>query len=179
MNQKHIGVLLIILAVFIASFVLVSKFKEEVIIKEIVQENGSCFLDDGTCLHERNLGLYVFGFGMAGAILLFGFYLTFFDKTQQLIAEHQIKVSKALAAAKKQEREKDEFRAYVAGFNEEEQKILKAVKDQEGIKQSTLRFKTNISKTALSLILKSLEEREIISRKPAGKTKEIYLIKKF
>jgi len=155
------------------------KNNNEAFIQDYMAKEGTCYLEDGTCLHKKDLPLYVFGWAVSGALFLFGVYLTFFDKTQKMITEHQIKVSSALESAKKQEREKDEFKAYLAGFNEEEQKVLRATKDQEGIKQSTLRFRTNISKTALSLILKGLEEKSIISRKPAGKTKEIYLIKKF
>ncbi len=96
-----------------------------------------------------------------------------------MIAEHQIKISSALESAKRHDREKDEFNAYLAGFSEEEQIILKAIREQQGIKQSTLRFRTNISKTSLSLILSNLEDKEIIKRKVSGKTKEVYLVKKF
>ena len=52
-------------------------------------------------------------------------------------------------------------------------------RSQEGIKQSTLRYKTDMSKTTLSLMLKSLEERKFVKRKPSGKTNQVYLVKKF
>lgn len=179
MNQKHIGIILLIVSILLASFVYLVKLDSEKFADEYMDKEGTCFLDDGTCLHKEKLPLFIFGWAVSGSLFLFGIYLTFIDKTQKFMAEHQIKVSSALETAMKQEREKDEFKAYLAGFDDEEQNILKAIKDQEGIKQSTLRYKTGISKTSLSLILKQLEQKGIISRKPSGKTKQVYLIKKF
>jgi len=175
MNQKHIGIILIIVSLAMAVLVGIIQIREEAYIQEIMETQGSCFLEDGTCLHARSLPLYVFAWAITGAIFLFGLYLAFFDKTQEYITEHQIKVSSALESASK----KDEFKAYLSGFTEEEQKILSAVREQEGIKQSTLRYRTSMSKTSLSLLLKSLEARDIVSRKDSGKTKEVYLVKKF
>ncbi|MBT3407383.1 MarR family transcriptional regulator [Candidatus Woesearchaeota archaeon] len=177
MNQKHIGIILLIAAVFLGSFVYMVQQNNTKIADDYFEKEGTCFLDDGTCLHKKDQGLFIFGWAMSGVMFLFGVYLTFFDRTQEMLTKHQVKISSALENAKKQERKKDEFNAYLKGFSGDEQKILRAIKDQEGIKQSTLRFRTNISKTSVSLILKKLEEKEIISRKPSGKTKEVYLVK--
>jgi len=179
MNQKQIGIIIIIVGILLGTFVYTSKVKEDSYIKLFVDANGSCFLEDGTCLHNRVLTRFILGGILSAALIILGTYLVFFDKTQKVLAEHQIKVSSALKEAKEQEKEKDEFQAFLAGFNQDEKNILKAIKEQDGIKQSTLRYRTGISKSTLSLLLKSLEEKEIISRKPSGKTNEVFLRKKF
>jgi len=139
-------------------------------------ETGSCFLSDGTCLHrDRNLTLYILGWSLSGVLILFGVYVAFIDKSQQILSRQNLEVSKALATAKRD----DAFKAFLVGFSEDEQFILRAVHDQDGIKQSTLRFKTGLSKATLSSLLSSLEENKIVKRKVSGKTKEVYLVKRF
>lgn len=180
MEQKTIGIIIIIFGIIIAGLVYFSQQREERYISNIINETGSCYLSDGTCLHDdRDKSIYVFGWALSIALVMFGIYLGFVDKTQKVLTEHQIKVSAALGEAKKSENEKSRFDAFIAGFTSEEQVILKAIKEQDGITQSTLRYRTGMTKTSLSLILSSLEKREIISRKESGKTKEVYLRKKF
>jgi DNA-binding MarR family transcriptional regulator len=180
MNQRQIGIILIILGIVIAGFVYATKVREDKSIDAMIKsQNGSCYLSDGTCLHnDRSYLIYVIGYALSIALIFFGLYLAFVDKTQQVLEKHSKEVSEALRDAKKFDKEKDEFGAFLSGFTDDEQKILKAVKEQEGIQQSTLRYKTGLSKTSLSLILKSLEEREIISRKEEGKTNKVYLRKR-
>ena len=177
MNQKQIGVIIVIFSIILASLVLVFKIREDTAIEKMITElGGSCYLSDGTCLHkDRDLLPYIIGWAIAASLLVFGMYLSMFDKTQEVLAAHQVKVTSALKEAKK----KDEFTAFLSGFSQDEQKILKAIREQDGIKQSTLRYRTGMSKTTLSLMLKSLEERKIISRNKAGKTNEVFLRHRF
>ncbi|MFC1754213.1 helix-turn-helix transcriptional regulator [Thermoproteota archaeon] len=180
MNQKQIGTTLIIIGLILTVFVFFAKAREDKMLDIMIEQQGSCYLDDGTCLHdEADWTLYILGWVLSAALVILGVYLIFFDKTQQLLAQHQIKVSSALKEAKKQEKSKDEFQAFLGGFNPDECVVLKAVKEQDGIKQSTLRYRTGISKTGLSLMLKDFEKRHIISRKASGKTNEVFLRKKF
>jgi uncharacterized membrane protein len=179
MNQKQIGIILIVIGILMSIFVFYVKVENEQHIALLVSETGTCFLKDGTCMHNQGQILYILGWVLSASIIILGIYLIFFDKTQKVLAEHQVKVSRALEEAKKQDKEKDEFKAFLSGFNEDEQKILLAIREQEGIQQSTLRFKIGMSKTSLSLLLKSLEDRGIISRKESGKTNQVFLKKKF
>ena len=177
MNQKQIGIILIVIGILVASSVFYMKYNEDVYInKIIVEQGGSCYLPDGTCLHEeRSIFPYVIGWIISAAIIMLGIYLVLFDKTQKLMVEQNEKISTALKDATK----KDEFTAFISAFPEDEQKLLKAIKEQDGITQATLRYRTGISKTSVSLILKSLEARGFISRKISGKTNQVFLRKKF
>lgn len=163
-----------------AGLVFIVKEREDRNLALVIESSGSCYLDDGTCLHEdRDYTLYIVGWVLSLALVIFGVYLKFIDKSQEEIVKHSETVATALKEAKEVEVKKDEFNAFLSGFSSDEKDILKAIREQEGIKQSTLRYRTGMSKTTLSLMLKSLEEREIISRKKSGKTNEIFLRKKF
>lgn len=180
MNQKNIGIVVIVIALVLGFFVYTSQERYKQSVDLIIeQQNGSCYLEDGTCLHDASNKGFVLGWVLVSALIILGIYLMFFDKTQQLLAKNQVVVSEALKEAKEKEKEKDKFNAFLSGFSEDEQKIIKAIKEQEGIQQSTLRFRVGMAKASLSVMLKSLEEKNIISRKPEGKTNKIFLIKKF
>tara|TARA_Y100000310_G_scaffold196122_1_gene196145 strand:- start:7632 stop:8159 length:528 start_codon:yes stop_codon:yes gene_type:complete len=175
MNQKQIGGIIIIIAVLLGVFVYMMKEREEAYIQDYVLEQGTCFTDSGVCLHEQKDNSIYLGGALVIALLMLGLYLSYFDKTQKVLMRQHKEVSEAL----KESKEKDEFKAFLKGFSESEKKVLEQIKEQEGIKQSTLRYKTGMSKTSLSLILKHLEEKDIVFRKKDGKTKKIYLKNKY
>ncbi len=181
MNNKYLGASLIILGLLLFAFVLLAKQKEDFYINSMIEvQGGSCFLEDGTCLHaDRDYTAYIVGFGVSIALMVFGIYLFLFDKSQDLILKQNKEVSSALLEAKRLEKSKSDFDAFLSAFSSDEQKVLKAVKDQEGITQSTLRFRTGLSKASLSLLLKDMESKNIISRTQKGKTNQVFLIKKF
>ncbi len=180
MNQKAIGVIMILIGILLLFQTYSLQKEQNIYINQIILTTGSCFLDDGTCLHEeKNSVMTNIGYILATIILIFGIYITFFDKTTKTLLEHQKNITSALTENTKLQKEKDEFTAFLAGFDEREQKVLKTIKEQDGILQSTLRYKTNLSKAMLSNILFDLEKKGYISRKDKGKSKQIFLIKKY
>jgi DNA-binding MarR family transcriptional regulator len=180
MNQKHIGILLIVAGLILSGIVFSIKNTEDTYTNLLIKERGgSCFLADGTCLHDINTVPYIAGWVFSATMVLIGIYLLLFDSTQQKLTEQNMMISDALLESKKLEKGKSEFGAFLAGFSEAEQTVLKAIKEQDGIQQSTLRYRTGMSKTALSLMLGSLEGKGIITRKVSGKTNQVFLRKKF
>jgi DNA-binding MarR family transcriptional regulator len=180
MNQKQIGVLLIIAGILTGMFVYFAKEREDSYINSIISETNSCYLTDGTCLHEdRDYTLFLLGGILSGSMVVVGIYLFLFDKTQELLAKQNLEVSHALKEAKIQEKKKDEFTAFLSAFSIDEQNVLKAIREQDGILQSTLRYRTGMSKSTLSILLKIFEEKGLIYRKEKGKTNAVFLKKKF
>ena len=112
-------------------------------------------------------------------MFIIAIYLYFYNEEELNIAKENAKTSKIIAEIKEKDVTNTAFEAFLSTFNSDEKKILKAIKENEGVQQSTLRFKTDMSKATLSLILKSLEERNYIKKEPYKKTNKIYLIKKF
>lgn len=182
MQQKKVGIVLLIVGLIFLVFVTGMKLQDDARIRAIINETGSCYLADSTCLHDQQgarLVFFIIGWILAGLLTLFGAYLAFVDKSQEQMMQHQQTISQALENAKHQDSKKEQFEAFLSAFEDEEKAIIKAIHDEEGITQSTLRYKTNISKATLSEQLKRLEDKQFIKRVPKGKTKQIYLVKKF
>lgn len=176
MDKRTLGVMLIIVGILISAFVFIAKEREDRYIDTIISETDSCYLEDGTCLHEdRDFSVYIIGWIISAGILILGIYLFVFDISDKTLADQ----NKIVAEALKESKKNDEFKAFLSAFSDDEKNVLSAIREQEGISQSTLRFRTGLSKTALSLMLKSFEEKNLISRKEKGKTKQVFLIRKF
>lgn len=182
MNQKRIGIFLIILSILLAGLFYQVQRELEVLVQQRVDSQQTCFLENGTCLHQKVSNIYLFGEAFALLLFSLGLYLIFFDKSAKILALHAEQNVQIAAALQKAEEEKTKdvgFTAFLAGFNEDQQKVLKAIKEQDGILQSTLRYRTGLTKTDVSLILKNFEEKGYISKKPDGNTNKVFLRKVF
>ena len=108
------------------------------------------------------------GFGFFGFMFALGFYILFFNKGEERILNR-------LEENKNKKLKEDKFDIILKALDPYEQKVLKAVKEQDGITQSTLRIRTDISKAKLSYVLQELEKRNLIKGSKKGKSLAVFL----
>tara|TARA_Y100000310_G_C20698277_1_gene827267 strand:+ start:1195 stop:1731 length:537 start_codon:yes stop_codon:yes gene_type:complete len=176
MNSKKLGIVIIILIIILSiSFgIFLIKAITEINSEIELNEEGICIHDEiETCPHQKvnNLMLPSFIIGsVLIVILIIGIYLAFFDKSHKQTIE-------AIKDIKDKESDEEKFNILLQGLDKAEQKVIIAVKEQDGISQSTLMLRTDLSKTKLSLVLKGLENKDLISKKIDGKINHIFLKK--
>jgi ribosomal protein S25 len=175
MDNKKLGIILIavsivllVLLMFIRSSVVGAYQKE---IDAYIEVGEACPSDPDECPHEQRaraqIPIFIAGALLIGVISL-GVYLIFFEKSQ-----------KAIISTLKRQRQvqtKDEkFNILLKGLDTDERKVVKAVKEQDGITQQTLRLRTDMHKSKLSIVLDGLEKKGLIKRVAKGKTKQVFL----
>ena len=121
---------------------------------------------------ESLVGLSHIAVGLISFIGALGIYLLFFSTSEEAILrrleeEKNIKIGQ------------DKFGLILKAMDDNEQKIIKAIKEQEGITQSTLKFRTDLSKAKVSQILTDFEKKHLIKRELKGKTYSVHLMENF
>ena len=167
MENKKLGMLLIIFCIFIA--IIFFNFKSQ--INEINTASCDCeeMQSGGMCSKEERLPWQTyFGIILISGMAALGIYLIFFEKSQKAIIS-------TLEKQKQVQTSEEKFNILLKGLNENERKIIKAVKEQDGITQQTLRLRTDMHKSKLSIVLDGLEKKGLIARKEKGKTKQVFL----
>ena len=132
--------------------------------------------------------------GLLSFIFALGFYLLFFNKNEKellkdtnLIEKNNINSNynnhhnnfgnnfeKNSETSEKTD-SIDKFSLLLRPLDENERRVLMSIKEQEGITQSTLRFRANLSKSKISQILADFEKKSLIERKAKGKTYQVFL----
>ncbi len=163
MENKKLGVLLIIISIFILILFIsyVSQMNKQSV------EVG-CFPNQECKTIERMLSLSHISMGIFSFLFALGFYLLFFNKTEKAILEK-------LEKEKELKIEDIKFKILMKALDPFEQKVVEAIREQDGITQNTLRLRANMSKSKLSIVLKELERRGIVKRVEKGKTLSVYL----
>ncbi|MEK6945981.1 MAG: MarR family transcriptional regulator [Nanoarchaeota archaeon] len=121
---------------------------------------------------ESLVGLSHIAVGLISFIAALGIYLLFFSTGEEAILRR-------LEEEKNTKIEHDKFGLVMKSMDENEQKVLKAVKEQDGITQSTLKFRTDLSKSKVSQILTDFEKKRLITRELKGKTYSVHLMDNF
>lgn len=163
MENKKLGILIIIISIVFLLFLIYFNIK--------LNEKSIGFGCNPSeeCMNIKNLFTFTnIGFGFFGFMLALGFYLLFFNKTETAIL-------KRLEDEKNNKISEEKFDIVLKALDSYEKKVLKAVKEQDGITQNTLRLRTDVSKAKLSYVLQELEKRNLIKRVPKGKTLQVFL----
>jgi hypothetical protein len=169
MNQKQIGILLIIVGVLLASVVYLIKLKDDFYINTIIQERNSCYLDDGTCLHEdRNMTLYFVGWTISAILLFIGIFFTFLININKDKEEPK--------PIEPKEIKKEDYQKITGKLKEDEKVIFEKIIEAQGsIFQSDLVEKTGFTKVKVTRILDKLEGLALIERRRRGMTNVVLL----
>ena len=163
MENKKLGILLLIISILI--LILFTNYNSQ-ISKQSAEID--CFPNKNCSIIERTLSLSHIAMGIFSFLFALGFYLLFFNKTEKAILER-------LEKEKESKVEDMKFKILMKALDPFEQKAIEAIKEQEGITQSTLRLRVNMSKSKLSYVLQELEKRGLIKRIEKGKTLAVYL----
>jgi len=121
---------------------------------------------------ESLLGLSHISVGLISFIGALGVYLLFFSTSEDAILRR-------LEEEKNMNIEQDRFGLILKSMDENEKKVIKAIKEQAGITQSTLRYRTDLSKAKISQILTDFEKKHLVKREEKGKTYSVYLTENF
>ena len=123
-------------------------------------------------------GLSHIAIGFLSFIFALGFFLLFFNKSEEAASKYSDVLEK-IQEEKTQKTAEDNFNLLLRPLDENERKILTSIKEQEGITQSTLKYRANLSKAKVSQILTDFEKKDLIARKAKGKTYEVFLTGNF
>lgn len=167
MDIKKTGILLVSLSIILLISLVGYNYKLNAINNKIGCNPSVSCVKSNSILTFTNMFI-----GAIAALLSFGFYMLYFSKSD----EELIKRIKNLEKEKKTLSMEDKFNIFIKALSEDEIIILKLLREEEGITQSSIRHKTKISKTKLSFILSDLEKKNIIKKEAYGKTNKIYML---
>ena len=177
-DNKKIGFGLIVLGLMFAVILIIFKIQIDNLTNSLmIFSGGSCFLENGECVHEQKILPLILGTILVIISLGFGLYLILFSKTTKSFENTQKDILDTIKSAKHVELKEDRFKILLEGLDENEKKIIMAVKEQDGISQSTLKIRTDLSKSKLSMTLSQLESKSLISKVKKGKINNIFLKK--
>ena len=169
MLAKKIGIALIIASIVLAVFLTVFELK----FQQLGGETCPAILEGKPCPYHQENPLLIFIVITAIITIIFAigiFFMFYYEKEER-------KKLRKIEEKESEEKSGERFELALSGLDKDEKKVIRAVKEQDGISQSTLALRTDLHKTKLSLVLKSLEDKGFIKKVPKGKINLIYLKK--
>tara|TARA_Y100000310_G_scaffold343027_1_gene448805 strand:+ start:2988 stop:3491 length:504 start_codon:yes stop_codon:yes gene_type:complete len=165
MDQKKLGVVILVLS-FVVGAVLMNLISRTT---DSSNEAG-CFQNEECTAASYALNASHFGIGIIFALFSLAFYLLMFSKSDSFWLQK-------LERQKEELTHEEKWKIIEMMLDENELKVIKAVKEQNGITQFTLRLRTDLSKAKLSEILSRFEKKGLVERHAKGKTLAVYLKK--
>lgn len=167
MNNKRLGMIIIFLSILVGIVL-------GIIFKRLNQISTSlnCFPVEQCKQVETFFSITNLVVGIVAFLIALGVYLIFFSKSEELILNR-------LEEEKKEKSREEKFAILIKGLDAYEQKILKIIREQPGITQSTLRIRVDLSKAKVSQVVTDLEKKGLLKRAERGKTLAIYFRENF
>ena len=176
MQNKTIGTILIVISIIVIILLFFFKEKFTSTIPPMSTNTAE------PCAHQKLadiLPYFYISITFLVVVMLLGLYIIFYkDKEKKAVEDYQDKITKRLEDIKKNDIKEDKFEVFLSALDEDEKKVVRAIREQDGITQATLRIRTGLSKTKLSFILSDLEKKEILTKVAKGRTNQVFLKKK-
>src|SRR3989338_3508554 len=178
MDNKKLGFLIVLFGVAFIVISIIFKMQVSYLADSLMRtSNGNCFLENGKCIHEQTNLPFIISISLAIFAIALGFYVVYLSKAAKTFETINKSLLSEVKAQKNKQLKKEKFEILLQGLDEDEKKVLTAVKEQDGISQSTLKYRTDLSKTKLSMVLSQLEKKGLIAKVKKGKTNDIFLKK--
>jgi len=178
MDNKKIGFLIIFIGIIFTIVLFIFKIQLTILTNSLMTlSGGTCISETGDCIHEQSNLPFVIGIVAIVLTISFGIYMIYISKTTKFYENAHKDILDTIKSAKKTESKEERFKILLEGLDEDEKKVITSVKEQDGISQSTLRYRADLSKSKLSMVLSQLEKKHLITKVKKGKINNIFLKK--
>ncbi|MFH1631073.1 MAG: MarR family transcriptional regulator [Candidatus Aenigmatarchaeota archaeon] len=168
---KVIGIILIIVAIVVAGFgVWLKSYNNKIAVNQI-DETGTCYLSDGTCLHATSDSILYLTVAIAAVLAVVGGMLLLRKSDSNKIIVKKIYQNKPKSI--------QEEITIPKTLPEDQKKIIHIVKESNGaMLQGELVAKSGLDKVKVSRLLDKLEMQGLIERRRHGMSNLVVLKRK-
>lgn len=160
LGTKQIGMLLLVVSIMMGLSVFFIANSAQASHEAACEAECGSVHEDHTCPMERpvyeSIGYY-FSISFAIIIGISGFYMMF-SGVESLVLGGNNKLDSLMLYLK-----------------DDEKNVIEEIRKQNGIKQSTLKYRVDFSKSKLSHLVNDLVNRGLIRREEAGKTYKLFV----